>query len=68
LDARYRCIFPLYTLFIEFTGSGRGFDLGVEVADGNIAKYTARRIVEISMIADDCQPLKTHLHEVIYVP
>ncbi len=45
-----------------------GLDLGVEVADGHIVKCTARGIVEINMIADDGQPLKAHLHGVIYVP
>jgi hypothetical protein len=45
-----------------------GLDLGVEVADGQIVKCTARWIVEINMIADDCLPLKAHLHGVINVP
>jgi hypothetical protein len=46
----------------------KGLDLGVEVADGHIVKCTARRIVEVNMIADDGQPLKAHLLGVIYVP
>ncbi len=37
------------------------------VADGHIVKCTARGLVEINMIANDGQPLKVHLHEVIYV-
>ena len=45
-----------------------GLDLGVVVADGHIVKCTARGFVEINMIADDGQPLKAHLHGVIYVP
>jgi hypothetical protein len=43
-------------------------DLGVEVADGHFVKFTARGIVEISMIADDGHPLNSHLHGVIYIP
>jgi hypothetical protein len=46
----------------------KGLDLGVEVADGCIVKCTARRIVEINMIAKDGQPLNAHLHGAIYVP
>ncbi len=45
-----------------------GLDLGVEVADGHIVKYTVRELVEINMIADDGYPSKAHLHGVIYVP
>ncbi len=45
-----------------------GLDLGVKVADGPIVKCTATGIVEINMIADDGQPLKAHLHGVIYIP
>jgi hypothetical protein len=37
-----------------------GLNLGVEVADGHTVKCTARVIVEV-------QPLKAHLHGVIYV-
>jgi hypothetical protein len=44
-----------------------GLDLGVEVADGNIIKCSTRGIVEINMIADYGQPLKAHIHGVIYV-
>jgi hypothetical protein len=35
-----------------------GFDLRVELADGQIVKCTARGIVEVIIIADDDQPLK----------
>jgi hypothetical protein len=52
-------------MLIGFTGSGR---FRVEVADDHIVKCTAREIVEVNMIADDGQPLKTHLHGVLYVP
>jgi hypothetical protein len=48
-------------MFVGFEESGRGFDLGVEVADGHIVKCTSRGIVEVNMIADDGYPLKAHL-------
>ena len=53
---------------IRLMEQAKGLDSGVEVADGHIVKCTTRVIVEVNMIADDDQPLKAHLHGVIYVP
>ncbi len=45
-----------------------GQNLGVEVADSHIIKYSVTGKIQLRMLDDNGAPLEAVLHDVMYVP